>query len=257
MAAQFQLVSALIAKAVRRADVEGQDDRHTPVALLEDFNDSAQQMRTRLSNLGFEWFLRDTTPGNLSTTPPQTDETFTEEAWPVDAQRIYRVDVLMQPGLWLPLRAISLSNIRDYQLFRNVWDDFGFNTAGAPCAWALKEAPFGAAAVETAGKIIITPKPTQTRKFKMFYLQNWASVASTATINGHAGFLEWIVWDMVCKLSIRDNDSNQTYAGAAAERAKIEGMFALEAPKTQQANADVPRRMDDPWDDWSGGPRMV
>lgn len=253
MSSQFKLVSALITRAQSLADIEGQDDRHTPTELLAQFNASAGELRVRLSNLGFDWFL-ERVGSTLPTTAAVTGETYAEIDWPKDAQRIYRVDVLFQTGLWLPLRPVTIGGLRDFQLFNNFWDVPGITDG--PCAWAMRKAPFGNAATETAGKIMIAPVPLTARPYAMFYLANWSDLIATDTFNGHASFQEWIVQDMVCKITERDNDSQQAFGIASNERARLENLFAQEAPKTQLAQADIPRRIDSVGF-WDGGPRMV
>lgn len=254
MAGQFQLVSAIIARAARQADILGQDDRWTAAEQLAQFNASAGELRLRLSNLGFDWFLERTT-GTLSTSAAASGETYSEIDWPVRAQRIYGVHVLFQTDLWLPLHPTNISGLRDYQRGRSLWPEFGIS-GYEPQAFALKKAPFGALTVETVGKIFIVPLPRIARSYALFYLENFEPLASTTTFNGHASFVEWIVQDMVCKYSEGDNDSNETYQIATKERDRLEALFAAEAPKTQLVATQEPRRMDDDWDNW-GGPRMV
>jgi hypothetical protein len=170
--------------------------------------------------------------------------------------RIYRVDVLFQTGLWLPLRPVTTGGLRDYQLWHYFWDTHGLSHDG-PCCFALRKAPFGAAAVETVGKIMIAPVPTVARSYTLFYLKNHSALASSDTFNGHASFIEWIVQDMVCKFSEGDNDSQQTFAIANNERDRLEKLFMAEAPKTQLVSADVPRRAEWGRADSDWGPRMV
>ena len=252
MASQFRLVSAIVADVRYRADIQGQLDRHTDANLVRLFNESVQQLRTRLVNLGYEGLLKATTPAALSTTAAATGETFSEESWPIDAQRIYGVHVLFQTSLWLPLRPITISDIRDFQLSKQPWAVFGVGGT-EPAAFALREAPLGAAAVETVGKLIIVPKPTVARSFRIWYLQNWTDLALTDTFNGMSGHIEWIIWDIVIKVSARDNDSNETHAIAQAERAHVEGLLAADAPRTQMAASVEPRRADEDelWDNYS------
>jgi|SRR5690606_11593999 len=256
MTQQFKLVSDLITRARRQAGIFGQEDRHTDEELLEQFNASAGELRVRLTNLGFEWFLERTETLTLPTAPAYTGETYAEVDWPIAAQRIYRIDVLFQTGLWLPLRATSISGIRDYQLFTNFWDVPGISDG--PCAFALRKAPFNTTSSESAGKIMIAPVPRTARSYAIFYLANFADMASTDVYNGHANFAEWIVQDMVCKVSEVDNDSNETYQIASIERKRLETLFAEEAPKTQLAHAQIPRPINTAgdWDDY-GIPTMI
>lgn len=254
MSQQFQLVSTIITRAERQAGIQGQLDRHTPAELLSQFNQSAGELRVRLTNWGFEWFLERLATGTLPIVPAATGETFAEIDWPIAAQRIYRIDVLFQTGLWLPLRMVTTGGLRDFQQFHNFWDVSGITDG--PCAFALRKAPFGAATVETVGKIMIAPVPKTARSYTIFYLANFSDLVASDTFNGHASFIEWIVQDMVCKISEVDNDSNETYRVAMLERDRLEKLFASEAPKAQQVHAHVPRRMDeDQW--WGWGPSMV
>jgi len=255
MAGQFRLVSEILADAAYRADIEGQDDRHPAANQLRLFNESAQQLRTRLSNMGFEWFLKRSTTATLSITAAVTGETYSEQDWPIDAQQIYGVHVRFQPDLWLPLRPISLGGIRDFQRSRPGGSLFSSIQSNDPRAFALREAPLGVTTVETAGKILILPLPVTARDFCIFYLQNWADVATTAEFSGHAGWIEWIIWDMVIKYSARDNDSAETHKIATIERQRVEDVMAQQAPRTQAGEAEEPRRADDVFDDY--GPYQV
>lgn len=253
MAAQFRLVSDIIADVRYRADIQGQDDRHPDANLLRFFNESAQQLRLELTNMGFEWFLKGTAPASLSTTAAATGETYSEESWPIDAARIYGLHVLVANDLWWPLSPGTLSDIRDHQ--RNGWRSPLWSNVGSDCPrmFALREAPLGVVTVETAGKIIIAPRPTLTKQFRIFYLQNWADAASTDRYSGHEGFIEWIVWDMTVKVAARDNDTNKTYQIAVRERTEVLRRIAAAAPRTQQVSSQVPRRADGDYHD-HGGP---
>lgn len=254
MAGQFQLVSAIIARAARQADILGQDDRWTPAEQLSQFNASAGELRLRLSNLGFDWFLERTSAA-LPIVAAATGETYAEIDWPIRAQRIYGIHVLFAADRWLPLRPTTISGLRDYQNGRSLWPEYGIGP-NEPKAFALRKAPFGASAVETVGKIMITPVPRTARTYALWYLENFAPMLTTDTFNGHASFVEWIVQDMVVKYSEGDNNSNETHRIAFEERARLEAIFAAEAPKTQLSETIQPRNVDD--DDWnSGGPFMV
>lgn len=254
MSAQFRLVSAILADVQYRADIQGEDDRHPTANLLRLFNESAQQLRTRKANLGFDGYLTGTSPANLSTTAPIATETYTEENWPLDASNIYGVHVLATDGTWFPLKPISLSGIRDYQLSTNYSIFSGYQ--GLPAAFALRLAPLGVSAVETVGKIVIVPKPTTARSFRIMYLSNHVDMVATDTFNGMAGDIEWIIWDMTAKISARDNDSANTYKIAQIERDRIEKVFAENVPRTQMGSSEEPRRADEE-DFYNGYPRAL
>ncbi len=257
MAGQFQLVSAIIARAARQADILGQDDRWTAAEQLSQFNASAGELRLRLSNLGFDWFLERSTTAALPTTPAVAGETYAKIDWPIRAQRIYAVRVQFQSDLWLPLKPTNIAGLDDYQRARgrSAWDDYGL-PPGSPRAFALKRAPFGVTSVETAGEILITPIPRGALNYTLVYLENFAPMIATDTFNGHASFVEWIVQDMVCKYSEGDNNVNETFHIAQLERDRLEALFAAEAPKTQNTETRAPRRIDDD-DDCGRGPYMI
>lgn len=244
MSQQFQLVSAIIAEAQYRFDIQGQDDRHPPANLLRSFNDSAQKFRTMITDMGFEWWLTFTAPQALSLTAQATGETFSEESWPIDAARIYGVHVLIQSNLWVPLMPIGIQGIRDYQGNVNALGFSGLSGSSFPQAFALRRAPFGAAAVETAGSICIVPLPTVARQFRLVYLPVFAPLLTTDTFNAAESHVEWILWDMGIKIASRDNDAKGTYAVATREREKQEDIFSKMAMRTQLAGAMAPRNMD-------------
>lgn len=243
MSQQFQLVSAIIAELQYRADIQGQDSRHPPANLLRSFNDSAQKLRTKLTDMGFEWWLTFTAPQALSLTVQATGETFTEESWPIDCARIYGVHVLIQAGMWAPLKPITLQGMRDYQGGGNYLGFFG-GQSGTPQAFALRLAPFGAAAVETAGKIVLVPASTVARQFRLLYLPVFAPLVTTDTFNALESHVEWIIWDMAVKVAARDNDARGTAAIALKERELLEESFSRMAQRTQMAASMEPRRAD-------------
>jgi hypothetical protein len=249
MSNQFKLVSAIIADVRYQADIEGLDDRHPTANLLRSFNDSAQKLRTKLTDWGYDHFLVPTSTATLPIVPAATGETYAEIDWPKDAARIYQIHVQFETNLWLPLKPISLSGIRDYQqTYRG-----RLGVSQGPAAFALRQAPFGAAAVETVGKIMLVPVPQVARNYRMFYLPNWSDLGVNDTFNGHEGHIQWIVYDMVVKIAVRDNDSSATYGMAMQERANIEQMLAKSAPRTQSASSQEPRRDDgEGYDEWFG-----
>lgn len=254
MAGQFQLVSAIIARAARQADILGQDERWTPAEQLAQFNASAGELRLRLTNLGFDWFL-ERISGTLPTVAAVTGETYAVIDWPIRAQRIYAVRVLYGSDVgWLPLTVTNIAGLDDHYARRGAWSSYGLGP-NEPRAFALKRAPFGVTNVETVGQILITPIPRVARTYSIFYLENFAPMATTDTFNGHASFVEWIVQDMVVKYSEGDNNVNDTLATALGERARLEELFAAEAPKTQLTGTLQPRFVDE--DDCFGGPVML
>jgi hypothetical protein len=249
MSAQFRLVSAIMDDILYRADIQGMTDRHPTANILRMVNESVQQLRVRKANLGFDGFLTGTTPAALSLTAPVTGETYTEENWPLDAANIYGVHVQVETDLWLPLKPISLAGIRDYQRPQSNYGLVG--RQGLPRAFALREAPIGITSTETVGKIVIVPKPTIARNFRIFYLKNAVDLASSDTFNGMAGDIEWIIWDVVAKISCRDNDSANTYQISIRERDRIEKVMAENVPRTQMGSSEEPRRADeDDYDNW-------
>lgn len=248
MSAQFRIVSAILDEAKYRFDIQGQDDRHTPTDLLRSFNDSAQKLQTKVSNMGFDFFLTPTSTLTLPIVAAATGETYAEVDWPIDAARIYQFHVLFEQGLWLPLKPVTLSGIRDYQRSNSLIN--GYSTG--PVAFALRQAPFGVTSTETAGKIMLVPLPTVARSYRIFYLKHFTSMLSTDTFNGMENFVEWILWDMGVKIASRDNDAANTYQIAVTERDRVEQEIAVTAPRTQNAASYEPRRADDgAYDDWS------
>jgi hypothetical protein len=195
MTLQFQLVSEVIAEAQFRGDIQGQDDRYTAANLLRMFNDSAQKFRLMICNMGFTWFLEFTAPAALSTAAQATGETFSQQDWPLDCARIYGIHVLAQTGLWVPLKPIGIGGIRDYQVNQNALGFGGFGAAqGMPAAFALQKHPQGVAAAETVGKILLTPKPTVARSYRLLYLPVFTPLIATHTYNSQESHVEWIIW---------------------------------------------------------------
>jgi hypothetical protein len=240
MASQFRLVSAIINDVRIRADIEGQTDRHPDAQLIRWVNESIQMLRSLLTDMGFEYFLTATSPGDLSTTAAATGETYSEQDWPKDAARIYGVDVLASDGFWVKLRPISMSQIRHFQYAGYGYSGPGF-AGDCPAAYALRLAPFGSTSTETVGKIAIVPLPRVSRKFRIWYLSNWEDLASSSTFNGHEGWVEWVVNDVCVKVATRDQEPTDDFL---RRRAELEMIFGKSAPRANSGGPITPVRAD-------------
>lgn len=134
---------------------------------------------------------------------------------------------------WLELQPATLGDVYNYtaQVINNpqIWIPLGF--AGEPTSQA-----------NAYEQILICPTKTTAFRIRCWGVPNMVlpdADGYTLYLDG-PGF-DWLIWDTVIKITARDNDAQNTYQIAMAERAKIEE--AIKANIRTEARA-VPQRRD-------------
>jgi len=199
-------LARLRADVENQADIVGAANRYPPTLINRLINQSIQRFRERISNEGITHYLTATT-GTLSsgTTSPYPFQVLDLSAVSPGIVRTLGVDLTVQ-GTVYSLKHVPFEERAS----------FGTHTA-QPLAWAH---------FQTA-KIAILPAPDASYDYTVWYLPLLSDLtAETDTFDGVAGWEDFIVWDVVSRLTQRD-----TYQAA----------FALAKQQSAELFADIIR----------------
>lgn len=203
--ANTRTLTVLLADIREAAGVEGLTDRHPDATLIKWINLSWRLLRTKLVDAGMPGLTIPTTIAALGVAAPVSTETYQEITWPDGAVGIYGVDVL-EGNEWLPLEPISFARRRDYAQA---------GTASRPEAWFPITLPTESTTTITAGKIALVPLSSGAKNYRVWYLPVWVDVVTGANVfYGHDIWFDWLIQDVVRRVSQKDNDSAETLAEA-------------------------------------------
>lgn len=213
-----------------RTDISTQADistnasgRYTPTQLNRYINQSIQRFREKLSSEGVQHYLVSTT-GTTSTgaTSPHPFLLLDLSAVSPGIVRIYGLDISFQ-GVTTTLNHIPFADR----------DQFGGPTnRGIPSAWAN---------MNTA-KVAIFPPPSQAITYVAYYLPVSTDLSADGdTFDGVAGWEDYIVWDVVTKLIVRDQYA-QAFALATQTRNEVWADILRNATRVTSAGGAVTGR---------------
>ena len=186
-----------------RTDIRWQSDqvgaslRHTDTQLSRAINQSIQRFRARLSNEGSFNYLEPAT-GTLTVgaTSPYSFRVLDLSAVSPSVVRTYGADITVD-GVVHSLLHVPFAARNDYG---------GPNNTAVPIAWAHYQ----------TRKIAILPAPDGAYAYVVWYLPVLADLSVDGdTFDGVAGWEDYIVWDVVQRLIVRDQFP-QAYAMAVA-----------------------------------------
>lgn len=210
-----------------QADQLGATLRHRDEDLNRVINQSIQRWREWVSEQGWPIFL---TPysGTLPVgpTPPYafTIVDFPESPIPV---HIYFLEVTVN-GQILDVPQIPFEQRNQYQGI------FGPTPTGS-----TQSIPVGFLRLNNS--IGIVPPPQSEYPFTLWFMELMPDLASDdSAFDGIVGWEEWITWDCLVKIIVRDHDQ-QAYAVATAERDRIQADFLQ---RLRQDRPSVTRRYD-------------
>ena len=229
-------MTALLDRCAKKADVVlGADStaRHQTADVGLDINDSYRVMQRLYVTRGFDFFLTETSLANLPSTRADTNEQYSLIDWPSTAVSLHRIDVYAD-GEWSELAR------REWTTLRSEYRRGEASGHRRPLVYAPKSHGTVATTVFTAGKIAIAPFAT-TGKYKISYLPEWTDIA---TSNGTYLFLfpdelgaQWLMWDVVAKISIRDRDNRGRHDDSLLERSRIEALIGHHVPHVTSTGA--------------------
>lgn len=222
-------MTALLNRVSKAADVVlGSDStaRHETTDAGLYINDSYRALQRLYVTRGFDYFLTETSLANLPSSRADTNEQYSLVDWPSGAVSLHRIDVYAD-GEWSEL------DRRDWTTLRSEYRRGEASGYRRPLVWAPKTHGSVATTVFTTGKIALAPFATN-GQYKISYLPEWSDVS---TSNGTYLFLfpdefgaQWLVWDVVAKIAIRDRDNKGRKADADEERDRALAFLGQHVP---------------------------
>lgn len=209
-----------IAEQADIAGAVGATSRYTPTALTRLVNQSINRFRERLSGEGAAHFLVSAT-GSLTAgaTSPYPFGVLDLSALSPSLVRTYGLDVTVN-GVVYSLKHVPFTARADYG---------GPLATGVPQAWAHYQ----------TNKIAILPPASSAYVYVCWYLPALTDLSADGdTFNGVSGWEDYVVWDVVMRLIIKDTYP-AAYAIATGERDRIWGDIFRNAIKVSSAGGAV------------------
>ncbi len=220
-------LAAVLNRCVKMADVvlgTGTASRHETDDAILYVNDSYRALQTFLVTRGFDYFIVETALGNLPTSRADTNEQYSLVDWPAGAVSLKRIDVYADSE-WYEL------DKRDWTTLRSEYRAGSASGHRHPLVYAPKSHGTVATTVFTAGKIALAPFSSN-GKFKISYLPEWVDITNTTHLFLFPDELccQWLIWDFVAKISIRDRDKLGKHDDSVIERGRIEALIGHHVP---------------------------
>lgn len=194
-------VSQLLDDIQDQADTLGTDLRHTPARLLRKVNQSYQRFRELVTREGLSLFL---TPSSGTLTPG------VESPYGFRSLDISGVADLVRPvGLDITVNGLVTSLYCIPFEHRNSYG--GGTSTSVPEAWAQYNRT----------SLAILPAPDIAYPYTLWYLPRPDELTANDSFDGVAGWEDWVMWDVVCRLLARDQGST-ALAIAQQERAMVQ-----------------------------------
>lgn len=201
----LKTLANFILEVREQADIVGLETRHSDALLTRMINASWRDLRTKVTNAGFDYFLLSTDVAALPTSAVESGEQYTEVDWPTGAAKIYGFDVQIGTG-WFPLQRGTWQQRRDYQ------STIGTISAGTqltPGIFVPRTLPTESTTGVSAGKIALFPLDTRGNNYRIWYLPYWVDIAAANTTYvffGHDDWFQWAVYDVCWKVFVRDQE---------------------------------------------------
>lgn len=199
-----------------QADYVGATGRYPDAIVNRFINQSIQRFRERLSTEGATHYLVSVS-GALAAgaVSPYAFGVIDLTATNPSVVRTYGVDLTINGGFIKTLQHVPFQSRNNYG---------GPTGVGEPRDWAHFQ----------TRKIAILPAPNGTYPYTVWYLPVLADLAADGdTFDGVAGWEDYIVWDVVCRLIIRDqymtafqtatNYKNEVWADILRNATKVSG----------------------------------
>lgn len=197
MAGQYLTLGEVRNAAIYRADLEGITDRHPTLVLNVEANLSYRALRVKLANNDVQMVLTPTAITALPSTEAFPGCGYAELDWPTAAVSVHGIDAKIG-GEWDRLTEGTFSQRQPR----------GIGVSYGECywpQWCVRSLPTTAAAVVTAGKIMLTPVPAPGSFYTLWFLTEWVDITlDTDLFPGQESWLQWVIWDLACKALIRD-----------------------------------------------------
>jgi hypothetical protein len=201
MAGQFLTVGEVRAAVIYRGDLEGIEDRHPTLRVINEINLSIRELRVKLANGGVNPVLTPTSILALPVVEAVSGGGYAEIDWPTAAVSVHGLDVKVG-GYWC---TVPQGNFMQRRLGPINSDRGDYSLAGEGMAlWVVRSLPTATAGTAVAGKIMLFPVPSG-GSYVLWYLTEWIDlVLDTDLIPLQESWVQWVLWDTVVKCLIRD-----------------------------------------------------
>lgn len=186
--------------------------RHPSATINVMINESWQALREMVTDKGDLLYVKNVTTS--TGVGPDTGKSYGLLALPATAVRIHAIDLTVGADI----RALQPVSFND----RNAFRENGILT-GVPTSFAIFNIGEESGASVGNGWIALLPAPNAAYSVTIYYLPAWTDITNDAYVfDGFAGWDDWVAYDVVLKLAMKDNDMAQTAQIAMAQRADAE-----------------------------------
>lgn len=185
------------------ADIGNALTRHPDTQLTRWINESIQELREIVSDAGHNFYLKIVT-GTVGNTDHHIQ-------LPADFIGVYGIDIDVN-GISQTLWPFTLAERNDVG---------GIYAGGNPVRGIPKYYDLIGKSQDSVDNVaLLMPPPDAPYLWRLWYLPTWTDLSLDGdTFDGVADWERWVVWDVCCKVAVRDKNSS-LYELASAERAK-------------------------------------
>lgn len=197
--------------------------RHTTTELNTEINASWQQLREMMSEKG-HYLKSAVATMTAGATSPFAFGTIT---MPADCVRVMGVDVMVSAN---EVRALLPIMFLERNESYGIWGQ----QTGIPTGFMVTNIGVELTTGVTPGTIIIVPPPNGAYTYALWYLPAWTDITDdTFVFDGVAGWDDWVVYDVVLKLAMADNDMANTAAIASQMKGEAKDRLMTSVNSTQ------------------------
>lgn len=226
MSVRTRTLTNLLADIRWQADQLGATVRNDDASLTRALNQSIQAFREWVSDNGFAYYLKSsagTCP--IGATSPYAFGLITISSISPAVVRVYGFDLTINNVIY-SLDAVAFAERNNFQGFLS-----DTNKSGIPIAFTMFD----------NNSIALLPPAQAAYPYSLWYLPVSTDLsAGSDTFDGIAGWEEWLVWDVLVKLVVRETDLAKAQL-AVGERDKIQAAILRRSRHLQRQGPMIKR----------------
>jgi hypothetical protein len=209
-----------------QADQLGATLRNDDTSLTRALNQSIQAFREWISDNGFAYYLRPssgTCP--IGATAPYAFGQVNISAISPAVVRVYGFDLTIDNVIY-SLDAVAFAERNNFQGFLS-----DTNKSGIPISFSMYD----------NNQIALLPPAQAAYPYTLWYLPVSADLAAGSdTFDGIAGWEEWLIWDVLMKLVVRESDGAKAQL-SAGERERVQAAILKRSRHLQRQGPMIKR----------------
>lgn len=195
------------------ADCNDSGTRHPSSVLNTWINESWQALRSMVTAKGDLTYVANATTS--TGVGPDTGKAYGLLALPATAVLIHAIDLTFAADDIRSLWPVSFNDRNEFHS-RGVLTD-------TPVNFAVFNVGVESGASVGNGWIALMPAPDRVYQVTIYYLPAWTDITNDAYVfDGHDGWDDWVAYDVVLKIAMKDNDMQQCAQIAMQMQAKAE-----------------------------------